>query len=131
MGELYKDWLKAAKDDLDAASLLLKHDNLTNIIAFHSQQAVEKSLKAVLEFNDEKPPKKHDLISIYKKASNFIDNIDENILDTLNLLYIESRYPTDLGLLPNGKPDKEEAEEFFVFAKTIYSKVLKLTELSQ
>ena len=81
MGDIYKDWLKAAKDDLEAAYLLLKHDNLTNIIAFHSQQAVEKSFKALIEFNNEKIPKKHDLISIYKRVSNHIDNIDENILE--------------------------------------------------
>ena len=35
-------------------------------------------------------------------------------------LYIESHYPGDFGLMPNGKPSVEEAKEFYEFAKTIY-----------
>ena len=38
-------------------------------------------------------------------------------------LYIESRYPGDLGLLPNGKPTIADAEEFYNFAKEIFEKV--------
>jgi HEPN domain-containing protein len=43
------------------------------------------------------------------------------MLDTLNLLYIESRYPNDIGLLPNGKPTIDEAVTFLNFSKEIYS----------
>ena len=41
----------------------------------------------------------------------------------LDDLYIDSRYPGDLGLLPNGKPTLTDAEEFYEFAKDVYNKV--------
>jgi hypothetical protein len=43
-----------------------------------------------------------------------------HLFHTLDELYIESRYPGDFGLMPNGKPSVEEAKEFYEFAKTIY-----------
>lgn len=44
-----KEWLKAAKDDLDAAQTLVLKQNLTNLAAFHCQQCIEKCFKAVIE----------------------------------------------------------------------------------
>jgi HEPN domain-containing protein len=38
-------------------------------------------------------------------------------------LYIEARYPGDLGLLPDGKPDRKDAKEFYEFAKKILDEV--------
>lgn len=46
------EWLERAKDDLYAAEILLQHPELTNMVAFHAQQVVEKSLKAILEEAD-------------------------------------------------------------------------------
>jgi hypothetical protein len=37
----------------------------------------------------------------------------------------ESRYPGELGLLPNGKPTLEDAREFHDFAAAIYNDVKK------
>ena len=49
MKQLTKEWLKAAGDDLIAIESLINNPILTNIVAFHSQQAIEKSMKAVIE----------------------------------------------------------------------------------
>ena len=49
MKEMTKEWLKAAKDDLDVIEKIIEIDHLTNMVAFHAQQAVEKSFNAVLE----------------------------------------------------------------------------------
>jgi hypothetical protein len=43
-------------------------------------------------------------------------------MDQLNSLYIEARYPGELGLLPNGKPGLSETEEFQPFAEDIYNR---------
>lgn len=43
-------WLKAASDDLDNIGYIIKVDHLTNIVAFHSQQTIEKSFKALIEY---------------------------------------------------------------------------------
>jgi len=46
---LTKEWLNFAKDDLDVAARILDDEHLTNMVAFHSHQAVEKCFKAVAE----------------------------------------------------------------------------------
>jgi HEPN domain-containing protein len=46
----------------------------------------------------------------------------------INELYIDSRYPADLGLLPNGRPSVDEAGEFLLFAEGIYESVVELVK---
>lgn len=46
----------------------------------------------------------------------------------LDNLYIEARYPGDLGLLPNGKPTLEDSRGFFEVAQAVHTQVVgKLT----
>ena len=49
MKQLTREWLNAAGDDLLTIENLQYNPILTNIIAFHSQQAIEKILKAIME----------------------------------------------------------------------------------
>jgi HEPN domain-containing protein len=49
MKQLTREWLNAAGDDLITIENLLDNPILTNIVAFHSQQAIEKSIKAIIE----------------------------------------------------------------------------------
>jgi len=44
------------------------------------------------------------------KIENYISVNDEGMLDEINEIYIDSRYPADLGLLPYGKPTLEDAK---------------------
>ena len=127
------EWLIAANDDLQVIREINQNRTLTHIAAFHAQQSIEKTFKAVLEYNENRIPKKHDLIILHNLVSTFIILQEIDILDTLNSLYIESRYPGDLGLLPNGKPTIADAEEFYNFAKEIFEKVKKIitTESSE
>jgi HEPN domain-containing protein len=120
------EWLKSASDDLILIQEIINNVNLTHMIAFHAQQAVEKSLKAILEYHNNKVPKKHDLIQLKIMVSDFIQIDDDDTLDSLNRLYIEARYPGDLGLLPNGKPDIDDAKVFYNCAENIYREVKKL-----
>lgn len=41
-----KEWIKFAKTDLQATIALITEENLSTVAAFHTQQCVEKSLKA-------------------------------------------------------------------------------------
>jgi HEPN domain-containing protein len=115
------EWLKSAKSDLLVIEKIIDEVNLSHIVAFHSQQAVEKSFKALLENRKIEFKKQHDLIKLKNKIDNF--NIDEDMLDILNKLYIDSRYPGEIGLLPYGKPTIKDANEFFDFANIIYDKI--------
>lgn len=44
-----KEWLDFALTDLKNCEKIVEDKFLTNIVAFHSQQAIEKCLKAVIE----------------------------------------------------------------------------------
>ena len=54
-----ENWLKSAKDDLILIEEIINNDLLTHMVAFHSQQAIEKSFKAILEEKEAKVPKIH------------------------------------------------------------------------
>ena len=43
------EWLKAAKDDLNIIKEVINKEKLAHLVAFHSQQAVEKCFKALIE----------------------------------------------------------------------------------
>ena len=45
--------------------------------------------------------------------------IDEKKLIVLNEVYMDSRYPGDLGLMPDGMPTNEQAKEFIEYANEI------------
>jgi len=116
-----ENWILLANKDLYAASILLKDDYpLTNIVAFHCQQAIEKYLKAFLIENDIPVIKTHDLIKL-NSMINEVKNLglDERELITINEVYIESRYPGELGLLPDGMPSFEQAKGFLYFAEEV------------
>jgi hypothetical protein len=45
-------------------------------------------------------------------------------LATINDIYLESRYPGEIGLLDDGSmPTVEQANKFFVFAKEVEAKI--------
>ena len=117
-------WLDKAKDDLILIEEIMDNEHLTNMVAFHSQQAIEKSIKAVLEEKENHVPRIHNIIALKEKVENYITlAIDQEIFDQINELYIDSRYPMDMGLLPDGKPSKEIAGKFFNMATEIHKTI--------
>ncbi len=129
--ELALEWLKASYSDILVLEKIVNDDLITHMTSFHSQQSVEKSLKALLEYHSLKVPRKHDVLMLKDLVCNFIDIQDEDILEDLNTLYIDSRYPGDIGLLPNGKPTLQDAQEFYAFANEIFSRICKLLKVKK
>lgn len=120
------EWLKSANDDLALIDEIIDKENFTNIAAFHAQQAVEKTLKALLEYHNRSIPRKHDLLFLKESVKDFIEITNDDILDTLNKLYIDSRYPGDLGLMPEGKPRIEDIEKFYNYAAELFQQIQKM-----
>jgi HEPN domain-containing protein len=121
------EWLKSAEGDLKTIIELKDNSELTHIAAFHAHQTVEKCFKAVFEEKSIEIDKIHNLIKLYDKIFDIvITNIDLNKLEVLNSLYIDSRYPSSLGLLPDGKPSIQEVDDFYLFAKKIYDNIVAL-----
>ena len=119
-----KDWLSAAQDDIKSMSLLLKNPDLTNIVAFHAQQAIEKSLKALMEESEIEFIKTHNLKTLLASTNTNL-NINKRVFTELDQLYLDSRYPGDIGLMPFSKPSMEDAQQYLDEAKKIYQEIEK------
>ena len=101
------------------------------MVAFHSQQAVEKTLKGIVEEFEIGFVKIHNLERLLGMVKNKMClDVDLNIIKRLDEVYISTRYPSDLGLLPSGKPTIQDAKELYDFADTLYRNVKKILEQS-
>ena len=117
--KLPAEWLKAAYADLRVIEHIVDDEFLTHIVAFHAQQTIEKSLKAILEYESKRVPRVHKLQNLISKIDRELP-LDNEILEILDELYIDSRYPNDMGLLPYGKPTVEDAIVFYDFSRNIF-----------
>jgi len=129
--KLAREWLRASLSDLMSIEAILSNDFLTNIVAFHAQQSIEKSLKAIIENKKQKIPRVHSLRKLIELVDKRNDEYDLELIKLLDSLYIESRYPTDLGLLPYGKPSVEDAKEFYDFAQKIFEDVCRDLDINK
>lgn len=121
MKKLTEAWLKAAEDDLHVIERIGREENLTHMVAFHAQQAIEKSLKAVIEEHELGSVKIHNLERLFEIAKDFAKvDADLSIIEMLDKLYVDARYPGNLGLLPNGMPSLAHAERFTAFARKVH-----------
>ncbi len=108
--------LKTAEDELNMP------DSFTNTICFHSQQCVEKYLKAYLSFVGRSSGKTHDiaeLIELCKENDEEFDNLYKINANKLTKYAVEVRYPDEFYI-----PSKEEAKNSVEIAKKVKSFVL-------
>jgi len=117
--ELAKEWLKASYSDIVLIEEIIDNEFLTHLVAFHSQQAIEKSFKALLENSNIRIPKIHKLQNLISKLEIPLE-IPLDTLKILDELYIDSRYPSAFGLLPYGKPTLQDAQKFYDFSQMIF-----------
>lgn len=126
MKAITQSWLNYAKIDLQSCKKLLEDEFLTNSVAFHAQQVIEKCFKAMYEDNSLKVPRIHSLLRLYDGISEYIVfKVDESMLERTDAVYTETRYPSDLGLLPEGKPSIENAKKLYEFAEYIYQNTIE------
>jgi HEPN domain-containing protein len=115
-------WLRKALEDLRAAELLLQANSLlSSQVAFHAQQAAEKSLKAFLLWNSCPFGKTHNLLSLGKACV----EIDETLEDVSSRVApisgyaVEPRYPADFA-----DPSVDEAGQALRLARELFEAVL-------
>ena len=121
MKQTTNDWFTAAEDDLLAAKIIASDSRLTNLAAFHCQQCLEKSFKAVIEEIEKPAIKSHDLFRLQVAANIQLSEDELNLLGIINEVYIDGRYPGDLGLLPQGKPTISDIKTFIQFCDEIFN----------
>lgn len=129
MKRLTEAWLKAAQDDLHVIERIGRDERLTHMVAFHAQQAVEKSLKAVIEEYELGSVRIHNLERLFEIVKQCVEiGADLSTIETLDRLYVDARYPGNLGLLPDGMPSLAHAGRFTSFARSVYERVKNMLE---
>lgn len=121
MKPITRAWLESAYDDIRAMEQMLGFADLTNMVAFHAQQTVEKTFKAIIEEWEMGFVKTHSLIRLYALVQphhDLVGNMD--MLERLDSVYTEARYPDEMGLLPFGKPTLNESDHFYKFSTEIW-----------
>ncbi len=123
--EISKKWIKKAKEDLITAETLLdspeeRLEFLTASIGFHSQQCVEKCLKAILTFNQKDFKRSHDIHYLLNLSEDEIDSNSSNKIrenaDMLNDFAVNARYPGDYEDF-----NIDESEQSFQIAKLVFN----------
>ncbi len=114
--EYIRNWIFRAREDFSVIESLEKSglEFYTSTICFHSQQAVEKYLKAFLIFHDVDFPKTHDvdyLLLECKKIDRENFGID---LKSLTEFGVSVRYPDDFYI-----PGVEETKEYIEIAQVV------------
>jgi len=123
-----KAWLDFAHRDLESSRLLVDREYVSNVVLFHAQQCVEKCLKALLEENGVLVPHIHSVVKLHSlvaEKAGISVTLEEDELDLVDAVYIDTRYPSGLGLLPSGFPTKEDAREILGIAEKIYKETSK------
>lgn len=123
MKEQSRKWLDFAGEDLKMAELAFK-ERIYNQVCFHSQQAAEKSLKALIE-EKRKVPKEHRLPKLFRICEELGYNLEKSQeeFEFLDKFYTSTRYPFIVGILPEGFPTKADAERSLKIAKRVYSRI--------
>lgn len=112
-------WLRKAESDLVAARRLMDAEGPYDIVCFHAQQAVEKSLKALLASTDVSLPRTHNLedlqalcLALPVPPPSALGGLD---LSELTPFAVESRYDVEFW------PDRETARRAVALASTVWT----------
>lgn len=125
--KLAQEWARKGESDLKNAEVLLEEGGTVDAVCFHSQQAVEKYLKAFLVYHQFPIRKIHSLVVLAKqcaqKESRLLDFMNE--YKTLEAYYIESRYPpeTHIYTQEEGKEAYSLARQIVDFIKSLLSEL--------
>lgn len=117
MRKATEGWMQDAQGDLASALVLLEHGRY-KAACYHSQQCVEKGLKAAVMEKGGRPAKVHDIVELLNAAKGIGCGIEMPMDDAifLNSVY-KGGYPAEDGLLPRGEPSKSEATKAVKAAK--------------
>ena len=116
-----KEWLEKAYHDLGSATILYEADHYTDSIGVDLHYALEKTLKALLAYENEPIPRSHDLIHLYLKVKHHItlSEDERNTLNDATDYHIEIAYPT----FEKSLPPREEIKNVHDLATQLLDRV--------
>ena len=83
----------------------------------------EHAEKALLEEADVRVPHIHSVLklsSLLMEEAGISLSLNEDELDLVDAVYVDTRYPSGIGLLPSGFPTKEDAQKLLKIAQKVY-----------
>ncbi len=94
-GTIVRDWLERAEEDVAVLSVGLGDDRISDrTFGYHAQQAMEKTLKAMLAAKAVTPPRTHDLRALADMVVRLYALRDDPLGgDDLTPFAIQHRYP--------------------------------------
>src|SRR5579884_33437 len=104
-------WLRRAREDADVAVRLLGDQfPYTNVICFHAQQSIEKSLKGLLQEREVEFPRTHNLVELAELAAPVVPDLSAHkaALEKLNKCAVEARYPELTISMPDAQAAVQE-----------------------
>ena len=123
MKDSIKQWLNHSREDLESAKYLFQ-GRFFRSACYHSQQAIEKSLKAILLKKGWELEKIHNIERLKEIGVEY--GIKLNVSDE-DIIFIDSiyrgRYPGEEGLLPLGEPNEEDAIKAISIADDIINEI--------
>ena len=116
-------WVREAEEELESARVLYEHGRYKSA-CYHSQQSVEKGLKAIIIEGGRRPERSHDIVELRNTVTElgFDHGLSMEDAVYLNSIY-KGRYPTEEGLLPHGEPSKADTERAVMSAKSLIEKL--------
>jgi len=116
MRQQTEKWLSIARDDAKAAAALAAME-LWGLAVHACQQAIEKSIKAlIVENTDKPPPRLHDLVKLADMAGLHLSAEQGVKFAELTYLYIGARYP-DIEDGDMSAMAEDEVRAYLTFAK--------------
>jgi len=122
--KLVKQWTEKAEEDFRTAEylLVLKENCPLNPVCFHSQQCVEKYIKALLVYCTIQFPKSHDVVELLNLVpENCRPDLTIYDLAIINRYAVETRYPGEWEIVT-----RQEAEESMRIAGEVRQKIRQL-----
>lgn len=123
MNETIAEWLRKARLDRATArrELATVEEPNFDAVCFHSQQCIEKTLKAVLVLRGVMPPKTHDLAVLNRLFSEAVPGWSWPVEDLrfLTRAAVDFRYPGE-------SADPAEAREAYEIAERLHQALLNM-----
>lgn len=121
------EWLIKAYHDLSSAQILYNAHHFTDTIGYDLQQAIEKTLKTFIAYENKKIMKTHELVDIYNLVGDYIhlDDSQVKLLAVATDYYAEDKYPSLHYILPQ----RQEIKQVLDFATDLFEQVCQILNI--
>jgi HEPN domain-containing protein len=117
--DIAQEWMQIAYEDYDTAAYLFdnKRPKPLEIICYHCQQSVEKSLKGYLCIQDAEIPKTHEVGLLCRRCAEFNDKFADFFVDCeeIEIYATKTRYPNRIEV------EEHNAEQALKQALRVYN----------